>query len=73
MYIGEGYKRNRNCVCLNNSYPAVVKLAARWIRRFAINPVRFTLQHHADQDVRALCEFWAREVADRQQRARGSG
>jgi hypothetical protein len=30
MYIGEGYKRNRNCVWLNNSDPAVVKLAARW-------------------------------------------
>jgi hypothetical protein len=63
MYIGEGYKRNRNCVELNNSDPAVVKLAARWIRRFAVNPVRYTLQHHADQDVPALREFWAHELA----------
>jgi hypothetical protein len=63
MYIGEGYKRNRNCVSLNNSDPAVVKLAARWIRRFAINPVRYTLQHHVDQEVLALCEFWERELA----------
>jgi transposase-like protein len=62
MYIGEGYKRNRNCVALNNSDPAVVKLAARWIRRLANNPVRYTLQHHADQDVPALCEFWAHEL-----------
>jgi transposase-like protein len=63
MYIGEGYKRDRNCVSLNNSDPAVVKLAAHWIRRFAINPVRYTLQHHVDQNVASLCEFWARELA----------
>ena len=63
MYIGEGYKRDRNCVSLNNSDPAVVKLAARWINRFAINPVRYTLQHHLDQHVPALCRFWAQELA----------
>lgn len=63
MYIGEGHNRDRNCVSLNNSDPAVVKLAARWINRFAINPVRYTLQHHIDQHVPALCRFWAQELA----------
>jgi hypothetical protein len=63
MYIGEGYKRDRNCVSLNNSDPAVVKLAARWIRQFAVNPVTYRLQYHADQDVGSLCAFWAGQLA----------
>src|SRR5215218_1556687 len=41
MYIGEGYKRNRNNVSLANSDPRVVQLAAYWIRRFAKNRVSF--------------------------------
>jgi hypothetical protein len=63
MYIGEGYKRDRNCVSLNNSDPAVVKLAARWIRQFAVNPVTYRLQYHADQNVASLCAFWAGQLA----------
>jgi hypothetical protein len=62
MYIGEGYKRNRNCVGLNNSDPGVVRLANHWISRFARNPIRYQLQHHADQDVLALTRFWAAEL-----------
>jgi hypothetical protein len=59
MYIGEGYKRNRNTVALGNSDPRVVKLAARWIRRFSRNPVTYYVQYHADQDLRELKGFWS--------------
>lgn len=59
MYIGEGYKRNRNVVSLANSDPAVVLLAARWIRRFARNRVWYCVQHHADQDLVELRVFWS--------------
>jgi AcrR family transcriptional regulator len=59
LYIGEGYRRNRNVVALGNSNPAVVRLAHRWIRRFAANPVTFGLQYHADQDPDYLVRFWA--------------
>jgi len=62
MYIGEGYKRCRNEVSLNNSDPAVVKLADRWIRRLAKNPVTYALQYHADQDPEKLIAFWAGEL-----------
>jgi hypothetical protein len=62
MYIGEGYKRNRNYVSLNNSDPSVVKLAHHWIGRFARNPLDFTLQYHVDQNPTALIEFWAGEL-----------
>ncbi len=58
MYIGEGYKRNRNRVSLGNSDPRVVRLADFWIRRFAINPVTYGLQYHADQDPEYLTKFW---------------
>ena len=58
MYIGEGYKRNRNRVALGNSNPRVVRLADFWIRRFAINPVTYGLQYHSDQDPDYLARFW---------------
>lgn len=58
MYIGEGSKRSRNRVALCNSDPTVIVLADYWIRRFAGNPVRYALQYHADQEVKALTQYW---------------
>lgn len=59
LYIGEGYKRNRNRVSLANSDPKVVRLADFWIRRFTINLMDYALQHHADQDPDYLVRFWS--------------
>ena len=59
MYIGEGYKKNRNVVGLGNSDPLVVLLAADWIRRLSRNPVTYSVQYHADQRVRELQQFWS--------------
>ena len=59
MYIGEGYKRNRNTVSLANSDPHVVRLATYWIRRFTGRKVVFSVQYHADQDLESLRWFWA--------------
>jgi hypothetical protein len=59
MYIGEGYKRNRNVVALCNSDLRVVRLADHWIRRFSQNPVTYSFQHHADQDPTYLIKFWS--------------
>jgi hypothetical protein len=78
LYVAEGYKRNRNRVSVANSDPAVVVLCTRWIRQFAINPVTFSVQYHADQDLRELMEFWGGEVgvapdAIRLQRKSNSG
>jgi ribosomal protein S18 len=60
MYIGEGSKRNRNRVELCNSNPTVVVLAEHWIRRFSRNPIRCSVQYHADQDVDELKRFWGK-------------
>jgi hypothetical protein len=62
MYIAEGYKRNRNRVSVANSDPAVITLCTYWIRRFARNPVTFSLQHHADQDLEQITAFWGGHV-----------
>lgn len=62
MYIGEGTKRNRNVVAICNSDPAVVSLGNRWISRLARNPVRYSIQYHADQAVEELRQFWATEI-----------
>jgi hypothetical protein len=58
MYIGEGFKRDRNVVSICNSDPAVVRLGAYWIRKLTEHPIEFAFQHHADQDPSELCAFW---------------
>jgi hypothetical protein len=63
MYIGEGCKRDRNRVSIGNSNPRVVVLATRWLRALSRNAVRFSVQYHADQDLRKLAEFWASTLA----------
>ena len=62
MYIGEGSKRSRNVVAICNSDPAVVRLGLSWIRRFARNSLRFTIQFHADQNLDELRTFWSRTL-----------
>jgi hypothetical protein len=59
MYIGEGYKRNRNRVAVANSDPSVMLLCDHWVRRFATNKVDYALQYHADQDPAELVAYWA--------------
>lgn len=63
MYIGEGYKKNRNVVSIANSDPRVIDLANMWMRR--LNPERklaYSVQYHADQDLERLKRFWAFRV-----------
>jgi hypothetical protein len=59
MYVGEGHKRNRNRVAIGNSDPRVVVLATRWLRALSRNKLDFSVQYHADQNLRELSEFWA--------------
>jgi hypothetical protein len=59
MYIGEGSKRSRNHVAIANSDPRVVVLATRWLRALSRNKLDFSVQYHADQDLRELSDFWA--------------
>jgi hypothetical protein len=58
MYIGEGFKRDRNVVSICNSDPAVVRLGANWIRRLTEHPIEFSFQHHVDQDPDDLRAYW---------------
>jgi DNA-binding XRE family transcriptional regulator len=62
MYIGEGYKRDRNRVAIGNSDPAVLRLAIRWMRLRSANALEFALQYHEDQDLASLRSFWAGEL-----------
>jgi len=59
MYIGEGYKRNRNTVAVSNSDPVVISLCTRWIRALSTNRVTLSVQHYEDQDPERLRAFWA--------------
>ena len=62
LYIAEGTKRRRNSVEICNSDPAVMRLAARWLRELTDRTLHFQVQHHADQELEELCEFWGGEV-----------
>jgi hypothetical protein len=62
LYIAEGYKRNRNKVSICNSDPAVMRLACSWMRRLSANPLRYSVQYHADQDLGRIRDFWAGEL-----------
>ena len=59
MYIGDGYKRNRNRVSICNSDPEVVKLGDSWIKKLSRNCVGYSIQHYADQSIDELRGFWA--------------
>jgi transposase-like protein len=65
LYMAEGYKRCRNTVAVCNSDPAIVVFCARWLRRFARNPIRYSIQYHADQDLEGLQRFWAHKLSVR--------
>ena len=65
MSLAEGYKRCRNTVTVCNSDPAIVVFCARWLRRFASNPIRYSIQYHADQNLQGLQEFWALKLGVR--------
>lgn len=63
LYIGEGYKRNRNRVSIANSDPAVITFAAGWIRHFSEREIDCSLQYHADQNPEALGLFWGERLS----------
>jgi excisionase family DNA binding protein len=62
MYIGEGYKRNRNSVSICNSDPTVVTLGNRWLRRLSSRRPHYAIQYHVDQDLSELQAFWSRTL-----------
>lgn len=57
-YICEGYKRNRNQVSVANSDPMMISMLDRFVRRYSTNPVTYSIQYHADQDLDRLRAFW---------------
>jgi AcrR family transcriptional regulator len=59
LFIAEGYKRNRNVVSVANSDPAVIAIADQWMRRLSRNRLTYSVQYHADQNLRELQDFWA--------------
>jgi hypothetical protein len=54
LYIAEGGKRNRNRVQICNSDPRVVTLSARWMATLTTKPLTYSIQYHADQDLRPV-------------------
>jgi helix-turn-helix protein len=63
LFITEGHRRSRHEVSIANSDPAVVRLAARWMRTLSSNRLRYSIQYHADQRLHELREFWASQLA----------
>jgi hypothetical protein len=59
-FIAEGYKRNRNTVTICNSDASVMQIGVPWIRRFSRRKLTYSVQFHADQDLRELRTYWQR-------------
>jgi hypothetical protein len=62
LYIGEGYKRNRNTVQVANSDSAAIRLAVYWFSQFSTKRMRFSIQYHADQRPKTLQAYWAEQL-----------
>lgn len=62
LYIAEGSKRDRNAVAICNSDPAAMMLANMWIRTMSANRLRYSVQHHADQDLAEIRRFWGDQL-----------
>ncbi len=62
LYIAEGYKRNRNVVQIANSDDRILALAVGWLQRLTDRKLNFSIQYHADQDLRELREFWGQRL-----------
>lgn len=59
IYLTEGYRKNRNSVAVANSNPKIIKISYYFIKKFTNNKIHFSIQHHEDQDVNYLLEFWS--------------
>ncbi len=62
LYIAEGYKRNRNTVTICNSDASVMQIGVLWIRRFSRRKLTYSVQFHADQNLRELRTYWAKTL-----------
>lgn len=62
LYIAEGYKRSRNDVAICNSDEAVMRLAHPWMQSICTNPLRYSIQYHADQDLLEIRQFWGLQL-----------
>lgn len=62
LFITEGHRRSRHEVSIANSDPAVVRLAARWMRVLSSNGLRYSIQYHADQQIEDLSNYWALQL-----------
>jgi hypothetical protein len=62
LYIAEGSKRDRNVVAICNSDPAVLCVAVTWMERLTGATFDYRVQHHADQNLADLQEFWASQL-----------
>ncbi len=63
LYLGEGSKSMRGCLRLGNSDPGIIRLFLKLLRScYAIDESKFrvTVLCRADQDTKALANFWAR-------------
>jgi hypothetical protein len=63
LFMTEGFKRNRNVVSIANSDPALVELAAHWLRLLSHRKLTYSIQYHADQKLEVLRGFWGNRLA----------
>jgi hypothetical protein len=62
LFITEGHRRSRHRVSIANSDPAVVQLAARWMRVLSAGRLTYSVQCHADHNAVEIRGFWSMQL-----------
>jgi hypothetical protein len=62
MYMAQGAKRSRSVVAVGSDDPAVVALAAHWVRRLSDRRIDYQLEFDAGQDLVEMIRFWSRHL-----------
>jgi predicted DNA-binding transcriptional regulator AlpA len=59
LFITEGHRRSSHRVSIANSDPAVIQLAACWMRSLSARRPTYSIQYHADQKLDEIQAFWS--------------
>jgi len=61
MYMGEGFRRNRNVVKICNSNPTIMLMSHRVMRRESEkHRFEYALMYHTDNDISMLQNYWSK-------------
>jgi hypothetical protein len=62
MYLGEGDRKSRSVVGINNSTPEIMQMALSALDKITEKKRQYSLQVHEDHDVVEVLDFWSAKL-----------